>query len=88
LRRRSGAALSYTSGIMKRRLIFAVLFALSRVCAQPAPTADIELGLRKLDELGTVLMIAAHPDDERTNVLAYFARGRNMRTAYLSITRT
>src|SRR5271165_1543400 len=62
------------------------LIALS-LCAQPAPTGDIELGLRKLNELGTVLMIAAHPDDERTNVLAYFARGRHMRTAYLSITR-
>jgi LmbE family N-acetylglucosaminyl deacetylase len=72
---------------MKRRLILAAILVVSRVCAQPAPTADIELGLRKLDELGTVLMIAAHPDDERTNVLAYFARGRNMRTAYLSITR-
>ena len=32
-------------------------------------------------------MIAAHPDDERTPVLAYFARGRHMRTAYLSATR-
>jgi hypothetical protein len=32
-------------------------------------------------------MIAAHPDDERTEVLAYFARGRNMRAAYLSLTR-
>jgi LmbE family N-acetylglucosaminyl deacetylase len=57
------------------------------LAAQPAPTSEIELGLRKLNELGTVLMIAAHPDDERTNVLAYFARGRHMRTAYLSITR-
>jgi len=72
---------------MKRRLLIAALAVVSRICAQPAPTGDIELGLRKLDELGTVLMIAAHPDDERTNVLAYFARGRNMRTAYLSITR-
>lgn len=43
--------------------------------------------MRKLDELGTFLMIAAHPDDERTAVLAYFARGRHMRTAYLSLTR-
>jgi hypothetical protein len=32
-------------------------------------------------------MIAAHPDDERTAVLAYFARGRHMRAAYLSATR-
>ena len=43
--------------------------------------------LDRLNELGTVLMIAAHPDDERTAVLAYFARGRHMRTAYLSVTR-
>jgi len=49
--------------------------------------AEIEQSLYKLNELGTVLHIAAHPDDERTAVLAYFARGRHMRTAYLSITR-
>ncbi len=48
---------------------------------------DIQQSLYKLNELGTVLMIAAHPDDERTSVLAYFARGRHMRTAYLSLTR-
>src|SRR5262249_23091509 len=50
-------------------------------------TAEIEQSLHKLNELGTVLMIAAHPDDERTSLLAYFARGRHMRTAYLSLTR-
>jgi len=50
-------------------------------------TDSLEQSLRKLNELGTVLMIAAHPDDERTAVLAYFARGRHMRTAYLSLTR-
>src|SRR5215475_14178465 len=49
--------------------------------------AEIEQALYKLNELGTVLHIAAHPDDERTAVLAYFARGRHMRTAYLSVTR-
>jgi LmbE family N-acetylglucosaminyl deacetylase len=32
-------------------------------------------------------MIAAHPDDENTAVLAYFARGRHMETSYLSLTR-
>src|ERR1051326_6986024 len=49
--------------------------------------ADIEQSLHRVNELGTVLMIAAHPDDERTSLLAYFARGRYMRTAYLSLTR-
>src|SRR5262249_21572959 len=48
---------------------------------------EVEQSLHKLNELGTVLHIAAHPDDERTAVLAYFARGRHMRTAYLSLTR-
>src|SRR5438270_9030241 len=48
---------------------------------------EIQQSLHKLNELGTVLMIAAHPDDERTAVLAYFARARHMRTAYLSLTR-
>ncbi len=32
-------------------------------------------------------MLGAHPDDENTAVIAYFARGRHMRTAYLSATR-
>ncbi len=50
-------------------------------------TPELERSLRRLDELGTVLMIAAHPDDERTAVLAYYARGKYMRTAYLSLTR-
>ena len=50
-------------------------------------TPEVEQSLRRLNELGRVLMIAAHPDDERTAVLAYFARGRHMRTAYLSLTR-
>src|SRR5581483_4645742 len=36
---------------------------------------------------GSVLMIAAHPDDENTALLAYLARGRKVRTGYLSLTR-
>ncbi len=34
-----------------------------------------------------VSLQGAHPDDENTAVIAYFARGRHMRTAYLSATR-
>ena len=34
-----------------------------------------------------MLYIAAHPDDENTQVIAYLARGRGYRTAYLSLTR-
>jgi LmbE family N-acetylglucosaminyl deacetylase len=67
------------------------LLALPPLIAQqnvPFPGAiEVEQSLHKLNNLGTVLMIAAHPDDEQTAVLAYFARGRSMRTAYLSLTR-
>ncbi len=34
-----------------------------------------------------VLWIAAHPDDEGTNLIAWLARGRNVETAYMSLTR-
>ena len=43
--------------------------------------------LRRFKEMGSVLYIAAHPDDENTQLITYFARGRNCRTAYLSLTR-
>jgi LmbE family N-acetylglucosaminyl deacetylase len=49
--------------------------------------AEIQLGLEKLNVLGSVLYIAAHPDDENTAALAYFSKGRKLRTAYLSLTR-
>ena len=37
--------------------------------------------------MGSVLYVAAHPDDENTVLIAYLARGRNYRTVYLSVTR-
>ena len=43
--------------------------------------------LRKLGVAGSVLYVAAHPDDENTALLAYLANGAHLRTAYLSLTR-
>jgi len=43
--------------------------------------------IKKLDVLGSVLYVAAHPDDENTRLLAYLADGKLYRTAYLSMTR-
>ena len=43
--------------------------------------------LESFRQMGGVLYIAAHPDDENTELLAYLSRGRNYRTAYLSLTR-
>jgi len=54
---------------------------------EPTGTAAIRFELGKLNVLGSVLMIGAHPDDENTGVIAYLARGRKLRTGYLSLTR-
>jgi len=43
--------------------------------------------LRSFNTVATVLHIGAHPDDENTQLITYFARGRGYRTAYLSLTR-
>jgi LmbE family N-acetylglucosaminyl deacetylase len=37
--------------------------------------------------MGSVLYIAAHPDDENPELMAYLSRGRDYRAAYLSLTR-
>src|ERR1700691_5691853 len=77
--------------MVARPLLATFLIALLPLAAQqnvPFPGAiEVEQSLARLNQLGTVLMIAAHPDDEQTAVLAYFARGRHMRTGYLSLTR-
>jgi LmbE family N-acetylglucosaminyl deacetylase len=43
--------------------------------------------IKKLDVLGSVLYVAAHPDDENTRLLAFLANGKLYRTGYLSMTR-
>ena len=53
----------------------------------PATPAETQQELRSLANLGSVLYVAAHPDDENNGLLAYLARGRGYRTAYLSDTR-
>jgi LmbE family N-acetylglucosaminyl deacetylase len=50
-------------------------------------SSEIKLALKKLNTLGSVLYIAAHPDDENTRLIAYFANEANLRTGYLSLTR-
>src|ERR1700743_2487393 len=50
-------------------------------------SAEIYLRLKKLNVLGSVLYVAAHPDDENSKLIAYMAKDRLYRTAYLSMTR-
>jgi LmbE family N-acetylglucosaminyl deacetylase len=56
--------------------------------AQHQPSAaEIKLKLKKLNVLGSVLYVAAHPDDENTRAIAYLANDKLATTAYLSMTR-
>jgi LmbE family N-acetylglucosaminyl deacetylase len=50
-------------------------------------SADMYLALRKLNVVGSVLYVAAHPDDENTRLITYFSKDRLLRTGYLSLTR-
>ena len=50
-------------------------------------SAELKQTLDRLNTLGSLLMLGAHPDDERETMIAYFARGRRLRAAYLSATR-
>ncbi len=54
---------------------------------KPVAPGEILSNLKKLNVLGSVLYIAAHPDDENTLMLAYLAKERLVRTGYLSLTR-
>jgi LmbE family N-acetylglucosaminyl deacetylase len=70
-------------------LIFCFVSAAAPAWAQRdlSGAEEIKLALDRLQTVGSLLMIGAHPDDENTAVIAYFARGRNIDTAYLSLTR-
>jgi LmbE family N-acetylglucosaminyl deacetylase len=69
--------------------VFGVVGSVFMQAQQPVMmnSAELKIALKKLLSLGSVLYIAAHPDDENTAVLAYMSRERLMRTGYLSLTR-
>src|SRR5216684_9357548 len=48
--------------------------------AEPPTGAAILQQLRSFATVGSVLYVAAHPDDENTQVITYLARGRGYRT--------
>jgi LmbE family N-acetylglucosaminyl deacetylase len=66
-------------------------FLLVPVIAFSQPTqpsaSQIKLKLKKLNFLGSVLYVAAHPDDENTRVITYLSNEKLASTAYLSLTR-
>ncbi len=79
---------------MARRLLTLLLFPLIFEVGISQPqsprstnAAELRLAVKKLTVLGSVLYVAAHPDDDNTAFLGYMAKGRLMRTGYLSMTR-
>jgi LmbE family N-acetylglucosaminyl deacetylase len=76
---------------MKRIFAFLLLgIVYSYNISAQTPTvssADILQKIQKLNTVGSVLYIAAHPDDENTRLLPYLTYERKLRTGYLSLTR-
>lgn len=76
-----------------RRNTFSVLilfFFCSVLLAQKPKTpssSKIFESIQKLNFLGSVLYVAAHPDDENTRLISYMSNHVKARTAYLSLTR-
>ncbi len=67
--------------------VVSLLGAVAKADPATNSAAAILQELNSFREMGSVLYVAAHPDDENTLLIGYLARGRNYRTAYLSITR-
>src|SRR5258706_6110577 len=73
------------------RFLFIVLSFYSLVSYsqnhRQAGSSEIKLKLKKLNFLGSVLYVAAHPDDENKRDISYFIMDQLAATAYLSMTR-
>ena len=75
---------------MKHFILFSLLIlSIKGLAQQPAKPNAVELynQIQKLNFLGSVLYIAAHPDDENTRLIAYLSNNIKAETGYLSLTR-
>lgn len=93
-RRARGLALASVSARALAAAVSARALAVISLLLAPAALRAQERGAAATDQLvrgatvtARVLMIAAHPDDEDTQLIAYLARGKRVETAYLSLTR-
>ena len=66
-------------------ILFIILIQLFQ--AQQWNSSRILHEIQKLNTLGNVLYLAAHPDDENTRFISYCANEKKMHTGYLSLTR-
>jgi len=77
---------------MQKKTILSVLCSLIllQVYAQqsrPLSSTEILQKLEQLNVLGTVMYVAAHPDDENTRLISYLVHHDHVRIVYLSLTR-
>ncbi|MGO4770585.1 PIG-L family deacetylase [Flavobacterium sp. W22_SRS_FK3] len=76
---------------MRKTQLFLILLISIQIsfAQQPQKSNSIEIynQIQKLNFLGSVLYIAAHPDDENTRLISYLSNEVNARTGYLSLTR-
>jgi LmbE family N-acetylglucosaminyl deacetylase len=92
----SGAMLRSNTRCWRAAVVSAILVVAGTAHSADAPpllsaeqmsASEIHLALEKLNVLGRVLYIAAHPDDENTNLMAFWSNGSLYDAAYLSVTR-
>ncbi len=67
--------------------VFSCLTTLSAQKPKKLNSSEIYEAVQKLNVLGSVLYVAAHPDDENTRLISYMSNQVKARTAYLSLTR-
>ena len=72
---------------MKKQFLLLAIPLFGYISQYAQNSADIIQGLKKLNTVGSVLYVAAHPDDENTRLLGYLANEKKLRTGYLSLTR-
>ena len=76
---------------MNRSITSIFIFLISIISFAQAPqklnAVEIYEQVQKLNFLGKVLYVAAHPDDENTKLITYFSNHYHAQTAYLSLTR-
>lgn len=73
--------------VSARALLACGLLAGAPGRAEPPASGRLLRDIENLRVVGSVLYVAAHPDDENTALLSWFANQRGLRTTYLSLTR-
>ncbi|MFP4846134.1 PIG-L family deacetylase [Winogradskyella sp. PE311] len=68
-------------------LFLSTIFTINAQQPKKLNSSEIYEAVQKLNVLGSVLYIAAHPDDENTRLISYMSNQVKARTAYLSLTR-